>query len=190
MPYRCDLNNGQQIYLDNQGDKTLITVSSSSPGQQQQSSSSLQTGQWTEVPQVARMGGGVVIRCVTDQGIFTMQVQGSQIGQVAGSVNWNAAQTMAVHPVDHMPGQSMPNMQPMEPMQPMKPMQPMQPMQPMRMGNMEMSSNPMEMRMGNMEMRMGDSPEQTPPTKRFCTQCGAQVRPDDRFCGSCGNPLQ
>ncbi len=181
MPYRCDLNTGQQIYLDNQGDKTLITVASSGPGQQQQSSSSLQTGQWTEVPQVAKINGGVVIRCVSAQGTYTIQVQGSQIGQVASAVDWNAAQTVAVHAIDHMPGQGMPDMQAM---------QPMQPMQPMRMGNMEMSTNPMEMRMGNMAMRMGNTPEQTRPQKRFCTQCGAQVSPDDRFCGSCGHQLQ
>ena len=183
MPYRCDLNTGQQIFLDNQGEKTLITVSSSSPGQQQQSSSSLQTGQWTEVPQVAQMDGGAVIRCVSAQGTFTIQVQGSQIGQAAGSVNWSAAQNVAVHPIDHMPGQAMSNMQPMQPMEPM------QPMQPMRMGNMKMSSNPMEMRMGNMAMSMGNSAEQAQPTKRFCTQCGAQVNPEDKFCGSCGTRL-
>ncbi len=178
MPYRCDLNTGQQIYLDNQGEKTLITVSSSSPGQQQQSSSSLQTGQWTEVPQVAQMNGGAVIRCISAQGTFTIQVQGSQIGQASGSVNWSAAQNIAVHPIDHMPGQSMSHMEPM------------QPMQPMRMGDMEMSTNPMEMRMGNMAMSMGNTPEQTQPTKRFCTRCGAQVKSEDRFCGSCGNRLQ
>jgi hypothetical protein len=116
MPYRCDLNTGQQIYLDNQGEKTLITVSSSGPGQQQQSSSSLQTGAWTEAPQVAQINGGAMIRCVSAQGTYTIQVQGSQIGQTTGSVNWGAAQNVAVQPIDHMPGQAMPNMQPMQPM--------------------------------------------------------------------------
>jgi hypothetical protein len=199
MPYRCDLGSGQQIFLDNQGSKTIVTVSTSSVGQQQQSSSSLQTGPWTEVPQVARLGNGVLIRCVSAQGVFTLQVQGTQIGQATGSINWNAAQTMAVHPVEHMPEPTMPSMQPMEPMppmetmqpmRPMEPIQPMQPLQPMRMGNMEMSANPMEMRMGNMEMRMGNQAEPQAPKRRFCTQCGAAVDPDDRFCGSCGHRLE
>jgi hypothetical protein len=126
MPYRCDLGNGQQIYLDNQGSQTIVTVASSSAGQQQQSSSSVQTGPWTEAPQVAQMGNGAVIRCVSAQGVFTIQVQGNQIGQMAGSVDWQAAQTKTVHSVDHMPGSTMPFMQPMQPMQ----SQPMQPMQP------------------------------------------------------------
>jgi hypothetical protein len=122
--------------------------------------------------------------------VFTLQVQGTQIGQATGSINWNAAQTMAVHPVEHMPEPTMPSMQPMEPMppmetmqpmRPMEPIQPMQPLQPMRMGNMEMSANPMEMRMGNMEMRMGNQAEPQAPKRRFCTQCGAAV---DQMTGS------
>lgn len=183
MPYRCDLSPGQQIYLDNQGSQTIITVASGSAGQQQQSSSRLQTGPWQDVPQIARVGGGVIIRCVSTQGVFTFQVQGNQVSTVTGALDWATAQDVPVQLVDHLPGQAMP------PMQPMAPMQPMTPMQPMQMGSMKMSANPMEMRMGDMEMRMGQEPAKAAAKSRFCTQCGTQVNPDDRFCSSCGHQL-
>jgi hypothetical protein len=64
----------------------------------------------------------------------------------------------------------------------------MQPMTPMKMGNMQMSANPMTMQMGDMRLSMGNA---TPPdTRKFCTQCGAAINAGDRFCGSCGHQLQ
>jgi len=187
MPYRCDLGPGHSIYLDNQGNATIILVSSTGAGQQQQASNTVHTGPWTDVPQVAQVGNGVLIRCVSAQGVVMVQVQGSQIGLATSAAAWASGQTIAVQPTDHMP---VPKMRPMEPMQPMEPMEPMQPMQPMRMGNMQMSANPMAMRMGNMEMQMGNT-EATPKGQRqFCTQCGASVSPEDRFCGNCGHQLK
>jgi hypothetical protein len=196
MPYQCSLSSGHHIYLDNPGGQTVITVASHGAGQQQQSSSSLATGPWTAVPQVAQSPGGVLIQCVTRQGTFTFQVQGTQVSAATGAVNWQAAQQLTVEPVDHMPGQTMPSMPPITPMSPMAPMAPMAPMSPMQMGDMQMSANPMAMRMGNMEMRMGNpaaQPSQAQPSaqaRQFCTECGASVAPEDKFCGSCGHRLK
>ncbi|NJM00311.1 MAG: zinc ribbon domain-containing protein [Synechococcaceae cyanobacterium SM2_3_2] len=186
MPYQCTLSSGQHIYLDNPGHQTVITVASGSAGQQQQSSSSVSTGPWTAVPQVAQMNGGALIRCVTAQGTFTFQVQGMQVSTATDASNWQAAQQIALQTVDTRPGTSMP---PMMPMQPMPPIAPMPPMKPMQMGDMQMSANPMAMRMGNMAMQMGHAMAETAQPRQFCTQCGAPVGPEDRFCGSCGHKL-
>lgn len=175
MPYSCDLGPGQKICLDNPGPTTLITLASGSAGQQQQSSTQVPTGTWTEVPQIARVGGGLLLRCVTAQGTYIWQIQGMQIG-VAPTNTWVADQAtpMQVSEVDSSS------------VAPMQPMSPMQPMAPMRMGDMEMSMHPMTMRMGNMTLGV-DAPAAS--TQQFCTQCGGAIAPSDRFCGSCGHQL-
>ncbi|PSN15795.1 zinc ribbon domain-containing protein [filamentous cyanobacterium CCT1] len=178
MPYQYDLGLGQKIYLDNSGSTTVITLASSGLGQQQQSGTQVQTGLWTEVPQAARIDGGVMLRCVTAQGVFVWQVQGTQIG-MADTAAWPAHQAVALQPMEAGPAA-------MPPMAPMQPIPPLEPMAPMTMGNMRMSANPMTMQMGNMTLSMGSAPK----AKQFCTQCGSAVQAGDRFCGSCGHQLQ
>ncbi len=187
MPYQYDIGPSQKIYLDNPGNNTLITLASGGPGQQQQSGTQVATGPWTEVPQVTRVGSGVLVRCTTGQGAFIWQVQGMQIG-AADATAWPADQAESMQVTASSASV----------------MQPMQPMQPMQMGDMQMSANPMTMRMGNMTLGMGDgnSPGAAAGNasgtaagnasgpQNFCPQCGAAVSPGDRFCGSCGHQLQ
>lgn len=181
MPYQYDIGPSQKIYLDNPGNNTLITLASGGPGQQQQSGVQVATGPWTEMPQVARVGSGVLVRCTTGQGTFIWQVQGMQVG-AADATAWPANQGEPV-PATASSAPAMP---------PMQPMAPMQPMQPMQMGDMQMSATPMTMRMGNMTLGMGDgkSPSAAAGPQNFCTQCGAAISSGDRFCGSCGHRLQ
>ncbi|WOD38232.1 zinc ribbon domain-containing protein [Nodosilinea sp. E11] len=173
MPYQCDLSPSQKIYLDNPGTATLITLVNSGPGQQQQSSTQVQTGPWTEAPQIVLGSGGRLIRCVAAQGVFIWQVQGMQI-ETTHAAAWpgDRATPMQVTAVSLT-----------------SPMQPMQPMQPMKMGDMDMSAQPMTMRMGTMSLGLGNTNTQTDKQK-FCTQCGAAVDASDRFCGSCGHQLR
>jgi hypothetical protein len=182
MAYLCQLSAGQQVYLDSRGAQTIVTVASGSPGQQQQSSSSIQTGNWTTPPAAFQTPQGVVLKVQSAQGDYFIQVQGNSMSLLHGAPSLNQAQSLPMQQVADPSASSMP------------PMQPMQPMQPMRMGNMEMQMNPMEMRMGDMEMRMGTpdgSPAEAPPgTRRFCSQCGTQVKESDRFCSSCGHQLK
>jgi ribosomal protein S27AE len=180
MPYCCDFSPGQKIYLDNSDSVTVITLASAGAGQQQQSSIQVRTGPWTEVPQMARVGDGVLLRCVTAQGTFFWQIRGTQIG-VAPAAAWVADQATPMQATEVAPP-----MASMPPMKPMTPMKPMPPMAPMQMGNMEMSLNPMTMRMGKMTLG-SDTPMAN--QQKFCTQCGAAIALDDRFCGSCGHQL-
>ncbi len=180
MPYQYDLGLGQKIYIDNSGSTTVITLASSSSGQQQQSGTQVQTGPWTEAPQVARSGGGVLLRCVTAQGVFIWQVQGTQIGS-ADIAAWPAKQAVALQATEVEPP-AVPSMEPI------RPMPPMEPMAPMTLGNMHVSANPMTMQMGDMRLSMGNA--EAPNAKKFCTQCGSAIKAGDRFCGSCGHQLQ
>ncbi|WP_017300183.1 zinc ribbon domain-containing protein [Nodosilinea nodulosa] len=173
MRYQYNLGPHQKIYLDNPAPNTVITLASSGPGQQQQSGTQILTGVWTEVPRAVQVGDGVLIRCVTAQGAFIWQVQGTQI------LSDNAAQ---------WPDERAVPLQPTEVGSAMGTMAPMAPMGPMKMGNMEMSASPMTMRMGEMTLSMDNT--NVSNAKKFCPQCGTAVDPSDRFCGSCGHQLR
>lgn len=192
MAYVCSLGNNQQAYVDNVGTETMLTLSTSTPGQQQQSSNRLSTGAWTAPPQAFSIGSGVVIQLTTTQGPLYLRLQGSQIQLTPSYTMPDQATPLPLNSAPTMPGSTT--------MPPMQPMQPMEPMQPMQMGDMQMSMNPMEMRMGDMVMGMGQPAKPAPNqatgssqqsgTQKFCTQCGAAVQIGDRFCGSCGHSLR
>jgi hypothetical protein len=169
MAYVCNLDTGQTVYLENQGNLTIITTMMINQGQQQQSSTSIETGNWTSLPEIFRTSQGVMLKIQGVKGQSLITIQGSSIS--------------TINQLSHLG-----NLQPL-PLQettqtPLQPLQPLQPMKPMTMGNMSMSMNPMEMRMGDMNLSM-----KPPSTKRFCSQCGASVKPEDKFCSSCGHKL-
>lgn len=196
MPYLCELGEGQRIYLENQGEQTIVTLISSHPGQQQQTSSGFKTGVWSSPPQAFKTPHGFVLKIISDQEENTLQIQGRHISVNSETEVVNSAEEIPVHEVSTLPVSPLPAMEPMTPMKLMEPMipmkvnptEPMKPLEPMnlQMGNMQMSMNPMEMRMGNMEMRM-NSPSTN--TAHFCTECGASIQPENRFCPSCGHRL-
>ncbi|MEM9120674.1 MAG: zinc ribbon domain-containing protein [Cyanobacteria bacterium P01_F01_bin.56] len=194
MAYTCELGSGQRLYLDNLGEQTAVTLASSSAGQQQQASSQFTTGAWTAPPELFRTPQGVVIKLTTAQGTQYLQWQGHQLGMMAQNPPLGNAQPMPMSSGATMPGHPMP---PLQPMPPMPSMEPMPPMPPMKMGDMEMSTNPMQMRMGNMTLQMSSAVSSsvshnaaTAGKAKFCTQCGSPVQPRDRFCANCGHQLQ
>ncbi len=133
MAFQCDLGNGQSLYLDNQNDKTLITLASHSQGQQQQSSSSFITGLWKTPPQVYRVNNNIRIKINTAVQEYIFAVVNNGIALVTDD-EANQAQSIPLQPAQDMPK--------------------MQPMQPLKMGDMSMSFKPMTMTMGNMSMSM------------------------------------
>lgn len=141
MVYGCRLETGQQVYVENQGAQTVITVIGSGPGQQQSQRTGISTGEWTAPPSMFRTSQGLVLRVETSQGHAFFQIQASQISTMRVAPALRHAEVL---PMQQVAASDAPaaSMQPMEPMQPMQPMQPMEPMQ---------------MRMGNMQMQMGDT---------------------------------
>lgn len=194
MPqYFANLTSQQQIYLENQGNQTVITLLTGSPHQQQSQSTSWQTGVWTFPPILWRGAMGFVLRVEGQGGQFLGLIQGSSINTLAAMPSIAHAQIIPLQPLAN-PNQdsAFPSMQPMQPMQPMPPMQ-------MQMPPLE-SMPPMRMQLGNMQMQMGgatsqsSSPPATPSksasTQSFCSQCGAKTGESDRFCAHCGHHLQ
>ena len=181
MAYVCELNPGHHVYLDTQGNQTIITTTMGLPGQQQQASNSMTTGPWTAPPEAYQTTGGAVFKLFTAQGEVNIYVQGNSVSITGAAPSVAGAQQLSVQQTATVPTTAMPSMQPMKPMA----------MGDMKMGDMKMSMNPMNMRMGNMEMSM-DAVNQAPrtaETRRFCSQCGNRVSPEDRFCSSCGHAL-
>ncbi len=182
MAYSGELGNGQRIYLSNQGDQTTITLVSAGIGQQQQASSTFQTGAWVAPPVILRTPQGVEVRLQTAMGERYVVIQGDRMSVSASAFTSGTVETLPLQPLQATESVGM---TPMEPMPPLK-------MPPLKMGNMQMSMNPMEMQMGNLEIKMG-SPIPPVTTARvapqFCSQCGTGVKPSDRFCSHCGHEL-
>lgn len=128
--YVFDLEPGQFLAIASDGDKTVLTMHSSSGGQQQNQQCSFTTGLWIAPPQAWEYGGLYFVRVQTQNGSLWLQAGRGQIG---------LGQTPPANAIP-LPERSMsaPPPPPMPEMPPMK---------------------PMEMRMGNMAMQMGDLPK-------------------------------
>lgn len=169
-----NLGSGQQVYVENQGTQTAITLSSNSSGQQQSQSTSFQTGTWVKPPALFRNGAGFVLQIEATEGVRFARLQGNGISSLSETPFLDNEEVVPLAETGENAGASM------QPMQPLQPLEPIKPMQPMRMGNMEM-------RMGNMQLRMGSRGEEK---GGFCTQCGNGVSEVDRFCAHCGHQLK
>ncbi|MEC4982688.1 MAG: zinc ribbon domain-containing protein [Oscillatoria sp. PMC 1068.18] len=180
MAYQGSLGAGQQLTVENHGDRTLITLTSSSVGQQQSQSVSLQTGGWSSPPNLFRVSTGFVLEIITAQNQYFVKIQAQEIITLNTKPSLVNADVMLLEKVA--------DASPMEPIELMSPMSAMKSMKPMKMGDMEMKLKPMEMRMGNMKMEMG-KPLEINSERRFCTQCGQGVQKSDRFCAACGHQL-
>lgn len=169
--YVCELDKGQQIYIENQRSQTLIKLSSSNKSQQQSQSNCFETGNWRVPPTVFRTSSGVLLRIETEQSQYFIQVQANGMIKLDSPSSLSDAEVLPLQKVEADIASKQSSIPGMQPMSPMKPMQ------------------PMHMQMGNMEMRMGTAPEQKQSAKNFCPQCGSKVGKSDRFCSNCSNNL-
>lgn len=170
--YICELDQGQQIYIENQGVQTAIALVSSGPGQQQSQRNSFETGNWRVPPTGFRTPSGVVLQIEAKQGQHFIQVQANGMTRLNSAPSLSNADMLPLQQVDEAVSKhAMPDMQPMKPMKPMPPMQ----------------ISDMEMRMGT--LRMETAPQQRQSTRNFCPQCGSKVAIGDYFCSYCGNSL-
>lgn len=183
-----NLGSGQQLFLEQSGNQTVITLAQTTSGQQQSQRSSFLTGAWSETPVLMQTAIGWMVQLKTAQGHFTIEIAGTAIQLLANST-----------PVagTRMPLQTQETAASMSPMPPLEPLPPLQ-MGKLKMGEMEMQMQPMTMRMGNLEMQMGNQAGETPAERaaesdrraKFCSQCGQAVQPEDQFCSQCGHLLR
>ena len=166
MTYAYDLEDGQRLIVQNDGDDTLVTLRIEDEGQQQSQCTGFDTGKWSKPPELYRTGGKLVLRLQSTGGSEFIRVRGNQIQLMRTEPELENAERLKLKKSDESVA--------------MKPMEPLKPMGRMR---------PMEMRMGGMQMRMGSPEKEAETVKRFCTQCGKPTREGDRFCGNCGHEL-
>ncbi|MDB6150274.1 MAG: hypothetical protein JWQ44_1722 [Chthoniobacter sp.] len=183
MRYVCDLENGQELHVENDGDQTSIGVGSSSEGQQQSQSNGFQTGKLSGEPLFFRLKKEFILQLSAKDGDRFFRVRGSQVQSLKSAPDLQDAEKLRFRKAAKGAG-----MKPMEPMKPMRPMKPMEPMKPMRPMKEMRAMRPMEMRMGDMQMSMGGAAAR-PAAKNFCTQCGQPLAKTDRFCGGCGHEV-
>jgi zinc-ribbon domain len=167
MPYNWKLASGHEIYVDNEGAQTIVTIQNNSAGQQQRSSNSFTTGIWIVPPEMTLTPTGAILKIVTPSGESVLQIHG------------NSVQMHSSHSANHSGGSQSTSSTSSSSTSGFSPMPPMQ------MGNMQMNMPPMVMKIGDMELNMGAGASQP----RFCSQCGTAVRATDKFCASCGNKL-
>ena len=96
--YLCNLGNGQQLYLENQGTETLLTLSSSSPGQQQSQRTQFSTGAWQATPTLKRTNHAWIVQVSTAQGDRYIQVQ-SQGMQMVTHPSSEAIESLPLQPI-------------------------------------------------------------------------------------------
>ncbi|MDQ3621496.1 MAG: zinc ribbon domain-containing protein [Verrucomicrobiota bacterium] len=172
MTYDCDLDDGQQVVVENDGERTLVSLSSGDEAQRQSQSTGFDTGKWSKAPLLFRAGKDLVLRLETKEGAQFLRIRGRQIQRMRSEPDLEDAEELRLKKSGKIAG-----MKPMQPMPPMK-IKPPKPLQSMR---------PMEMRMGDMYMSMGA--EEAEPEKRFCAHCGKPAKSEDRYCAHCGQKL-
>ena len=160
MVYNWNLATGHQLSIDNEGAQTVVTIQQISTGQQQRSSNSFTTGIWLIPPEMTLTPTGGIVKITTPSGESIIQIQGNSVQMHSNSSDSQSTSSTSTANFSPMP--------------------------PMKMGNMQMSMQPMVMKIGNMELNMDTEATQQ---KRFCSQCGTPVKIDDKFCASCGSKL-
>ena len=79
MTYAYDLENGQRLIVQNDGDDTLVALRSDDEGQQQSQSTGFDTGRWLKPPELFRTGGKLVLRLESKGGVDFIRVRGNQV---------------------------------------------------------------------------------------------------------------
>jgi hypothetical protein len=120
MTYACDIGNGQQLLVQNDGDDTQVAMSSGDSGQQQSQSTGFTTGGWSRPPELFRTSENLVLRLEGKRGVEFVGVHGNQIESMRSEPNLKNAEKLTLKESD----ENIARMKPMEPMEPMKPMKP------------------------------------------------------------------
>jgi hypothetical protein len=90
MAYMANLSSNQHLTVVNRGMQTVITVTSSSPGQQQNQSISLTTGNWIKPPELFKTRSGFILQLNSDRGQRFVLIQANSISTIAAPVLDNA----------------------------------------------------------------------------------------------------
>lgn len=122
MNYICELGHGRTLWLEHDGEQTLVGFASGDEGQRQSQARGCHTGEATGAPEVFRLNEALVIRVKTKDGDKGIHVVGSRIEVLDKMPDLAYAEKLDVKESSEA---GFPKMKPMEPMKPIKPMKPM-----------------------------------------------------------------
>ncbi|WP_407569375.1 hypothetical protein [Deinococcus altitudinis] len=118
MAYQTELDGGQTIFLEQQGEQTSVQVH----GNGQRQGSSVQTGAWKSPPRLYRVDGGVLLEIQAEPAVY-YRLEGGQLHSLDEAPALGEAEQIDLKEVPD--GSDDSKMKPMEKMEPMKPMKPM-----------------------------------------------------------------
>jgi hypothetical protein len=127
MTYACNIGNGQQLLIQNDGDNTQVALSSGDSGQKQNQSTGFTTGEWSKPPELFRTHENLVLRVEGKNSVQFIGIHGDQIESMRSEPKLENAEKLTLRESN----ENIARMKPMEPMKAMKPMEPMKPMKPM-----------------------------------------------------------
>jgi hypothetical protein len=118
MTYAYNLENGQRLLVENDGDITQVALSGGDSGQQQNQSTGFSTGKWSKAPELFRISEKLVLRLESKSGMEFIGVHGDQIESMRSEPALENAEKLTLKESD----ENIARMKPMKPMEPMKPM--------------------------------------------------------------------
>jgi len=125
MNYECELEDGRYLELGNDGDQTMVSLSTQGKRQQQSQSNAFFTGLWSTTPVVYRLEKDYIVRVETSHGARFLRVEGNRTTRLYREPEMSGAIEVKLK---ELPARLIPRMKPMEPMRPMEPMKSMRPM--------------------------------------------------------------
>jgi hypothetical protein len=126
MTYAYDLENGQRLIVQNDGDDTLVALGKGDEGQQQSQSTGFNSGKWLKPPELFRTGGNLVLRIEGRGGVQLISVRANQIRLMRGEQELDNAERLKLYESgESIAAKPMKSMKPMEPMKPMDPVKPL-----------------------------------------------------------------
>ena len=75
MGYAYELENGQQLVVESDGDDTLVALSSGSEGQQQSQATGFDTGKWSKAPALFPLKKDLVLRVERKDGAWFIRAR-------------------------------------------------------------------------------------------------------------------
>jgi hypothetical protein len=120
MNYQGQLQTGEKILLQNDGEQTHIQLQSGDEGKRESQGSGFETGKWKKTPTLFSSGEGAVLRIEGSDGEAFVEITGHGINRLSEAPNLDGAEEIELSETDEELAEM--HMKPMAPMKPMKPL--------------------------------------------------------------------
>jgi hypothetical protein len=166
MSYAYDLENGQRIVVQNDGEATLIALSSESTAVKQSLVKSLHSGRWLKPPELFQLYGELILRLENKGGMEFARIRSDQIELMLSGPELEHAEKLKLRKIDESTS-----------------------MNQMRLPKPSERMESTETEIGGRRISTGGRDKGSVTAKRYCPRCFGPVRQNDSFCASCRYPL-